>query len=141
MAYPQNPVLTNNSEMFTNSFRVAIGASGAVGTITQNDGAMVTSVTRTAGADSGIYTVLLAKPWPVNILACHVSLGTVATTSNLGRAAYKANSYDPTAGTFVINHSAPTDDTHATTQIPKDPVSGSEFHVTYTGTHTYASLD
>lgn len=136
--YPQLPVYTNNSELFLNAFHFAVGADSAVGTITQNDGAMVASI---ATDNAGKFTVTLAKPWPVNILACHVSLAGVAITSTLGRACYKANSYDPTAGTFVINHSAPTDDTHATTQIAADPVTNTELHVTYVGTHVYASLD
>ncbi len=135
--YPTATPLTNNPNLVVNAFRFVSGADSAVGTITQNHGAEVASI---ATDNAGKFTVTLAKPWPAAILACHVSLAGVAITSLLGRACYKAGSYDATAGTFVINHSAPTDDTHATTQIAADPVTNTEFHVSYFATHDYATV-
>jgi len=119
---------THNVDASVNYFKFAVGAAGAVGTLSQGNGAAVTSVAKAA---TGRYTVQLALPYPSALIDVKPSLAVVAVTSLLQRAAYKAGSYSPSAGTFEVICSAPTDDTHATTQIAADPVSGSEYTVEY----------
>jgi len=138
MAYPQNPVLTNNSELFVNAFHFAIGANSAVGTITQNDGAMVSGI---ATDSEGVFTVSLAKPWPVNMLACVCSLAEVAATDVIGKLVYKKDSYSPTAGTFVLQYRKHSAADATAAGAVGDPTTNAEAHVIYCGTHTYASLD
>lgn len=124
-------IRTHNVESVTDHFKFPIGAAGAVGTLSQGNGAGVTSVT-SGGTGVGTYTIQLAKPYPASMLDCKVNISAVAVTSLLQRAVYKASSYSATAGTFIILTSAPTDDTHATTQIAADLVSGTEIMVSYT---------
>lgn len=138
MAYPQNSILTNNSELFINAFHFAIGANSADGTITQNDGAMVSSI---ATDNAGLFTVSLAAPWPVNMLACVCSLASVAATDVLGLLVYKKDSYDPTAGTFVLQYRKASAADATAAGVAGDPTADAEAHVIYCGTHTYASLD
>lgn len=121
---------THNVDASVNYFKFAVGAAGAVGTLSQGNGAAVTSVTKVP-ATTGRYTVQLALPYPSALIDVKVGLAVVAVTSLLQRAAYKAGSYSATAGTFELVTSAPTDDTHATTQIAADPVSGSDIMVQY----------
>ena len=122
MAYPAFATKANrthNVETVRDSFKFAVGAAGAVGTLSQASGGFVTSVTR---AGAGDYTVQLAKPYPASIVRCDVSTGVVAANSATHRAAYKAGSYSATAGTFTIYNS---DHTPAAA----DPVNGSEIMV------------
>jgi hypothetical protein len=122
---------THNVDTVTNHFKFAVGAAGAVGTLSQGNGAAVTSVTLTSSTGDGLYTVQLAKPYPASLIDVTCNIAVVGVTSNAVRAALKAATFSATAGTFVIATSIPTDSTHST-MIAGDPVSGSEIMVSYT---------
>ena len=108
------------------SFAVAIGASGAPGTITQCGANLVASVTGGAGASAtGTYTVTLNAPLPPKIVAVDVSVTCAAANSAYRNARYKTGSYDPVAGTFVIFVSD-------ATPAAADPASGDSIMVQVT---------
>lgn len=81
------------------SFSVAIGAAGAVGTITQAGANLVQKVELSSTAT---YTVTLNAPLPPTLVACNPRVSCAAANSATVLARYKSGSYDATAGTFVI---------------------------------------
>lgn len=109
---------SHNVETVVDYFRFAVGAAGAVGTITQGSGAFVTSVTKTA---TGRYTVQLASPYPASLLFVNPSLSASGVTANTFLIRYKEASYSATAGTFEIDVSVPAGAGAATTQVASDP--------------------
>jgi hypothetical protein len=130
MAYPNVPAnefLTHGVDVNANYFNVAIGAGGAVGTLSQGAGAFVTSVVETA---TGIYTVNLAKPYPASLLFVNPEIGTPLVGDAMVTARFDANSYSPTAGTFIINTSGNTGAAD-TTQIAAEPANGAILFVHY----------
>lgn len=112
-------VRTSNKGLVTNKFSVAIGATGAVGTIYQAAGNFVTSVTRTA---AGVYTVQLNKLYPVRLIFTNANIATPALGDAMVVARFDANSYSATAGTFVVN-------TTNTSAVAADPANGALLNV------------
>lgn len=134
MAYPSfpgNEFLTHGVDVNHNFFKFAIGAAGAVGTLSQGSGGFVTSVTRTA---EGIYTVQLAKPYPASLLFINPSLSLASADSASLRVSYDSGTYSATAGTFVIN-TADIDDLSGNAEAvafsAADPENGAEVMVHY----------
>lgn len=119
-------IKTHNTAVVRDAFKFAIGASGAVGTVSQGSGGFVSGVAKTA---TGRYTVTLNTPYPSSIIYVHPTLSISAVTAGTSKCAYKEGSYSASAGTFEITVSKPTDDTHATTQVAVDPENPSEIMV------------
>lgn len=102
MAYPNVANLddrTHNVGVVRDAFKFAVGAAGAVGTISQGSGAFISGVAHTA---AGRYTVTFAKPYPASLILCQPSLSCTDPDADLVTCRYKTNSYSPTAGTFEI---------------------------------------
>ena len=53
-------------------------------------------------ADTGIYTFQLSLPYPPKLVVCQPSISCAAVTSEQIAPRYKTDSYDATAGTFVV---------------------------------------
>ena len=118
---------THGNEVVQDFFNFAIGAAGAVGTLSQATGAFVTSVVRTA---QGIYTVTLTKPYPASLLTVNPHVASPVIGDAMVVARFDANSYSATAGTFIINTSGNTGAAD-TTQIAADPANGAIVYVNY----------
>lgn len=114
-------VRTSNKGTLRQVFNFAIGAAGAVGTITQAGANFVTSVTQTA---TGIYTVQLNKLYPVRLIYVAAHVASPAVTDAVVVARFDSNSYSATAGTFIIN-TTNSDGAAAAT----DPANGAQVHV------------
>ena len=137
MTYPANTINTNNSELTVNAFHFAIGADALTSGLTQNHGGMVTSVVGTD--NTGVFTVTLAKPWPVNMLACVCSLASVAATDVLGHLVYKKDSYVPTTGVFTLQYRKASAADATAAGVGADVTTAAEAHVIYAVTHNYAA--
>ena len=116
---------TSNKGTVRQVFNFAIGAAGAVGTITQAGANFVTSVTRTA---QGIYTVQLNQLYPVRLIYTDANIATPAVGNALVTARFDSDSYSATAGTFIVNTSGNTG-AGDTTQIAADPADGAKVNV------------
>ncbi len=115
-------IRTSNKGVVTNKFRMAIGGTGAVGTIYQAAGNFVTSCTRTA---TGIYTFQLNKLYPVRLIFTSANIASPALGDALVTARFDADSYSATAGTFIVN-------TTDTSSVAADPASGAYLNVELT---------
>lgn len=91
---------THGNEVVSDYFKFAIGAAGAVGTLSQATGAFVASVVKTA---TGRYTVTFEKPYPASLLFCNPVLSIASPDGDLVVCQYKSGSYSATAGTFEID--------------------------------------
>lgn len=112
---------TANLNPFVSWFKFLVGASGAVGTLSQAKANLVESVTRNS---AGVYTVQLTRPYPYGVLFVLPKINKAAPTDPNVTADYDAASYSATAGTFVI-HCTNTTGAAAATDAPN----GSEMHV------------
>lgn len=108
------------------SFKVAIGAAGAPGTITQAAANLVQSVTGGTGAGAtGTYTVQFNAPYPPSLITCIPHVSAAAANSAYRNARYKQGSYNATTGQLVIFVSD-------ATPAAADPASGDHIYVTLT---------
>lgn len=112
---------TANLNPFVSWFKMLVGASGAVGTISQAKGNLISGIVRDS---AGVYTVTLTRPYPYGVLAVIPQINRAAPTDTNVVANYDAASYSNTAGTFVIHCTNTTGAAAAT-----DPPNGSELHV------------
>lgn len=108
-------------------FKFAVGATGAVGTISQLKGNMISSITR---EDVGEYTVQLTHPYPEALINLRASINRAAVGDADVRVDYDAASYSKTAGTFTLFCSGHTAADN-TAQVAADPTASSELHVEY----------
>lgn len=108
------------------SFRIAIGASGAPSIAEQSGANLISTVTGGAGASAtGTYTVTLNAPIPPRLICCRPSVSCAAVNSAYRHARFKTGSYSATAGTFVIF-------TSDATPAAADPASGDFIDVVLT---------
>lgn len=116
---------TSNKGLVTTKFSMAIGATGAVGTIYQAGANFVLSATR---ASAGVYNFVLNKPYPIRLVFASAILSTPGVTNALAVARFDADSYSATAGTFTVNISIPTAAGN-TAQIAGDATDGAILNV------------
>ena len=113
---------TSNLNPMVVWFKFAVGAAGAVGTISQAKANFVESVTRNS---AGVYTVQLTKPYPYGVLAVIPQVNRAAPTDTYVVAYYVSSpGYDRSTGSFGI-HVTNTTGAAAATDAP----TGSEIHV------------
>lgn len=104
------------------AFRITIGATGAVASVDdEGKSNFVSGVTRNS---SGIYTVQLNQPYPASMVICIPQLDVVDEDGEVVEASYQHDSYDASAGTFIINTQADEDNV-----TPADPTEGTSVHV------------
>lgn len=113
---------TSNKGVVRQVFNFAIGAAGAVGTVTQAGANFISGVTRTA---QGVYTVQFNQLYPVRVIAAFAHCGAPAVTSALAFARIDSDSFSASAGTIVVT-------TCDTSAVAADPVSGSSINVEIT---------
>lgn len=89
-------VVTPCKGYVTAAFIVAIGATGAPGTVDELSANLIASVTRNS---AGLYTVQLNKPYPPRLVYCQPSVAVAGGTTALD-GSYVRNSYSATNGTF-----------------------------------------
>lgn len=112
---------TSGKKVARNVFKFTIGASGAVGVVSQAMAGLISSVVRTA---VGVYTVTLTKPYHTQkLLLCDAKYAGPAAGSAGLEARYRAGSFSATAGTFIIDVVTPV------AIVATDPASGSEIMV------------
>lgn len=83
---------------------------------------IISGITRNS---QGNYTVQMSKPYPPKLIICDPQMSTASETTAALVCRYKTNSYDATAGTFVLFVS-----TSAGTAAA-DPANGQEIHVDF----------
>jgi hypothetical protein len=88
----------NNSPLF-GSFKMAVGSTGAVGTISQSKGNFISGIVRNS---AGNYTVTLTRPYPHGYLNVIPRVHRNAITDAGCHIEYDVGSYSATAGTFVL---------------------------------------
>lgn len=84
---------------------------------------LVSGVTK---GETGTYTFQLTKPYPPKLVLCHPDISCAAVTTDILTARYKDNSYDSTAGTFVVFVS---NDDDSGAPVAADGASTNELHV------------
>jgi len=111
--------------------KFTVGASGAVGTLYQGRGNSVKSIVRNS---AGNYTVTMNPPSVFDLLYVNVVLHRAAVGDALIKPSLDIGSFAVGATgetTFIIFCSGDTA-VNDTTQVAADPITGSEFHLTWT---------
>ena len=116
---------TSNKGVVRQVFNFAIGAAGAVGTLTQAGANVVSSVTRTA---QGIYTIQFNKLYPVRLIYATAHCGSPAVGNAMVVARVDSDSFSATNGTLIVNTSGNTG-AGDTTQIAADPADGAKVYI------------
>lgn len=124
MPYSFNQIVTTTCKAPVLSwFKFTVGATGAVGTVSQGKANLVASVVRNS---AGNYTVNFNKPYPLNILFCDPKVHRNAIADAFVKMEYDVGSF--TAGGGSGSASMVLFTTNAGTTAT-DPPNGSEVHV------------
>lgn len=126
-SYNKN-VNTPNKGLIIGWARVAIGASGAVGTIEQGDAGFIESVTKVGAAGTGLYRFKINgnhRPAIEGAILPKVNAVGAAAASGVD-AYFRVGTYNATTGEFDI-----TTATKAASPAAADPANGDHIHVVY----------